>query len=146
VKSHLGFQFFNAGANFSDANLHLVKLSFYPSAPSQTEGSKRIRQDIRGTIQKHTKLIGFKPMARRAIGMQKSLMVFDIIAFALYYENTFYFSYTSVYDCIRSLSVSVFTGGFGGCITLKSMFSGFAELGCSLFEGVTQILHGRIDS
>ncbi len=28
----------------------------------------------------------------------------------------------------------------------KTMFSGFAELGRSLFVGLTQILHGRIDT
>jgi hypothetical protein len=29
---------------------------------------------------------------------------------------------------------------------VKAMFSGFAELGRSLFAGVAQILHGRIDT
>jgi hypothetical protein len=39
-----------------------------------------------------------------------------------------------------------FCGGFGGCITAKSMFSGFAEFGYSLLVGVTQLLHTLISS
>jgi hypothetical protein len=39
-----------------------------------------------------------------------------------------------------------FSGGFGGCITAKSMFSGFVEFGRSLIVGVAQLLQGRFDA
>ena len=72
-----GFEFGHSPGDFEETILNGIKLRVRPLGRPESCFGKGMHQDISGTMEEETEVIGFEGVTGGTIGMEKGFVIFD---------------------------------------------------------------------
>ena len=72
-----GFEFGHSPGDFEDTILNGIELRVRPLGGLESCFGKGMHQDISGTMEEETEVIGFKRVTRGTIGVEKGFVILD---------------------------------------------------------------------